>query len=69
MRGLQVVQVPVAPQVLEGQGMHQAHDMQQRLPELCGALQAGALPAGVKDNCLQATHRVSCMHGPHVRTE
>ena len=53
--GLQIVQVPVAPQVLEGQGMHQAHDVQQRLLELYGALQAGALPAAVKDNCLQVT--------------
>ena len=55
MRGLQVVQVPVAPQVLERQSMHQAHDVQQRLLELCGALQAGALPAGMKDDCLQVT--------------
>jgi len=51
--GPQVLEVPVPPQVLQRQAVHEAHQVHQSLPKLHAALGVRTLPAGVKDHQLQ----------------
>jgi hypothetical protein len=51
--GPQVVQVPVPPEVLQCQAVHEAHQVHEGLTELHTALRVRTLPTGVEDHQLQ----------------